>query len=321
MLPSFWSNKRVCVLGGAGFIGSHLADALVPLAKEVAIADDLSSGLIENLPAHAWIFPVDLRDFKSCLRAIRGCDVVFHLASDVGGRGYMRNKTRMWGNLELDATVFRACAGEVPKVVYFSSACVYPTDKFGCFHETEVCLVEKADGAYGMEKLVAERMLKDFPFRNLIIRPFTVYGPRMKENRAIGALIAKYFIHQDPFEVWGNGTEEVDWIYVDDVVKGTILAAEKMEGVVNIGSGRDSTPLSAMQIIERCAGWVPDEIDFKTDMPTTPLRIADTTRLQSLGWKPEFSLERGIQETVDWYFNTRDIDDVRASLERRLVER
>lgn len=291
----------MCVLGGAGFIGSHLVDALLPLAKQVGVVDDLSSGSRSNLPKDVEFFELDLRNYYRTYSILRDYDLVFHLASDVGGRAYITDhRQQMWENLELDGVIFRACADAgVKKVVYFSSACVYPKISTPIY-ESDVREIERADGVYGMQKRISEIMLKDFPFNHVAIRPFTVYGTRMRTGYAISDLISKTLAHQDPFEVWGDGHQRVDWIYVKDLVKGVLLATEKLDkDVANLGSGYWGTPISILELIWQHVGWRPQEIKYRTDMPVSPMRIADTAKMQRLGWKADFSVD-GLYETIDW---------------------
>lgn len=305
-------DKSVCILGGAGFIGSHLTEALVDAAKRVIVVDNYSTG--RNFVKGATYCYADLRDYHSTLSFIKQCDIVFHLAADVGGRGYLEGKNT-WSNVELDATVFRACK-DVEKLVYFSSALVYPPN--GTFSETQVCDLALADGSYGKGKLIGEMMLKDFAFDSASIRPFTVYGERMKENRSIGALIAKTFIKQDPFEVWGDGDQVVDYVYVKDVVKAAVFASWS-SGFVNVGSEFRETPMTALEIIWDYTGWRPNDIVFRKDKPVSQERISRNTRLNRLGWQPSYTFKSGLERTVDWYFRTHSVNDVRKSLEERLV--
>lgn len=302
-MSNYWKSRKVCVLGGAGFIGSHLVEELLPIAKEVVIADNFSSGSRKNLPRDVEIHEVDLRNYWACLDVVQDCDTVFHLASDVGGRAYlMSHPQQMWGNLEIDSTIFRLCANSrIEKVIYFSSACVYPVDLGGYFRESDVREIEKADGVYGMAKLIGEKMMQDFPFIGVRIRPFTVYGARMKKGYAINDLIEKSFAHLDPFEVWGDGHQIVDWIYVKDLVRGVLLAAEKLENdAVSIGSSELNTPLSALDIIWKHINWRPKEINRQRNMPISPVRLADTSKIQGLGWTKNYSFEQGLKETIDY---------------------
>jgi nucleoside-diphosphate-sugar epimerase len=128
-----WKDRPVLVTGGASFIGSHLVDALVARGARVRIVDDLSSGRLDNIAAHVRSGAVefaegDLKDAAVARRAVTGRSVVFHLAADHGGRGYVDlHQAACATNLLLDGVVFRACQeAKVDKVVYASSGCVYP---------------------------------------------------------------------------------------------------------------------------------------------------------------------------------------------------
>src|SRR5262245_8743668 len=128
-----WSGRKVLVTGGASFIGSHLVDALVTRGAAVRVVDNLSSGREANLAAHlaagrVELLTGDLRDSWLAERAIQGMSVVFHLAADHGGRGYLElHQAACASNLLLDGLVFREChRAKVDKVVFASSGCVYP---------------------------------------------------------------------------------------------------------------------------------------------------------------------------------------------------
>src|SRR5262245_57164468 len=128
-----WRKSRTLVTGGASFIGSHLVDALLERGAAVRIVDNLTSGRLDNVRSHVnarrvQLIEGDLSDPAVAEEAVRGIDVVFHLAADHGGRGYVDlHQVACASNLVLDGIVFRACrrAG-VQKVVYASSGCVYP---------------------------------------------------------------------------------------------------------------------------------------------------------------------------------------------------
>ena len=334
---NFWTNKKVAVLGGAALIGSHLVEALRAVrCKSLWIFDDLSSGKTENIPSTANLFIKDLRDYGNSLSAVWDADVVFHLACAHGGRGYVdTHEVACYGNLELDATVFRACANKrVGKVVFASSACVYTmhlqrewadaTLSEEMFSKTQI----NADGAYGFAKAAAELSLEAYvragAFKGVACRQFTVYGPRMAGNHAIGALIAKTFIKQEPFEIWGNGDQKRNWTYVTDTVRGLILAAENMDsGAVNIGTEEVWTPNMAAELIWDIMGWRPKQVMYLEHKPTGPVnRIADASKArEQLGWQPQVSFRDGLERTIDWYVKTHDVAEVRANLEKSLTER
>jgi nucleoside-diphosphate-sugar epimerase len=250
-----WKHSRVLVTGGASFIGSALVDALVERGARVRVVDNLSSGKLENLQerldgGEIEFLKAELLDDGVARKAVRGMDVVFHLAADHGGRGYVDlHQAACAGNLTLDGLVFRAAVQEnAERVIFASSGCVYPnyiqTDPGEILYLTEdkAGPPYDADNLYGWAKLMAEMTLtayhRDYGLRAASCRYFTVYGPRGHENHAVIAMIARAFVGQDPFVVWGNGEQIRNWTHVDDIVSGTIRAAEVIEdgAPVNLGT-------------------------------------------------------------------------------------
>ena len=333
----YWEDKNVVLLGGANLIGTHLAKALLPLANLVYVVDNFSSGKRENIPYGCIPMEADCRNYDEVSDILRKKDIVFHLAAQHGGRGYVAShRTELYDNLSIDATVFRACADVgVEKVIFSSSACAYPID-LQTNSDDVVYLSEglidynnmrQADGPYGTEKLVGEQMLDAYiemgAFKGCSTRSFTVYGPLMNESHAVAALIAKTMIHQDPFEVWGDGKQIRNWTYVEDNVAGALLAAEYLDrGAINVGIDDRLTPLMACDHIWNIMGWHPEFQHKQGDKPVGPRnRVADSTKLRSLGWSPKYTFQEGLEKTIEWYTSTHDVDELRQTLERKLTER
>jgi len=338
---SFWQNRRVLVTGGTSFIGSHLVDALVERGAKVRVVDDLSSGKLENIQQHlasgaVEFIHADLREPGVTRMAMRDIEIVFHLAADHGGRGYVDlHQAGPASNLFLDGLVFwEARRAGVEKVVFASSGCVYPNflqsdpDKELYLTEDLVKPPYDADNMYGWAKLMAELTLKayykEYGMKAASCRYFTVYGPRGVENHAVIAMIAKAFIGQNPFEVWGDGTQVRNWTYIDDIVRGTILAAEKIDDgtAVNLGTMERIRVIDAVKMVLEYTGHKAD-IVFRTDMPVGPLnRVADNSLAKKLlGWEPQVPFREGLKRTIDWYFATKDREQVRKILGRMLTER
>jgi nucleoside-diphosphate-sugar epimerase len=336
-----WKNRKTLVTGGASFIGSNLVNSLAARGAIVRVIDDLSSGKMENISdliksGKVEFVEGDLREMDVAERAVDGMSVVFHLAADHGGRGYVDlHQAACAVNLMLDGMVFRAChEAKVDKVVYASSGCVYPnhiqTDPSEILYLTEdkVGPPYDADNMYGWAKLMAEMTLrayyKDWGMKSASCRYFTVYGPRGVENHAVIALIARAFIGQDPFIVWGTGEQIRNWTYIDDIVRGTILAAEKIDDgtAVNLGTMERIRVMDAVHDILRAFGRTP-KIELHPEMPTGPLnRVADNSLAKKLlGWEPKVMFEEGLRRTIDWYVSTRKRDEVSAKLETMLTER
>jgi len=336
-----WRNTKVLVTGGASFIGSHLVDALVERGATVRIVDNLSSGRLENISGHVDSGAVefrqgDLLNQAVAEAAVRDCNLVFHLAADHGGRGYVDlHQVACATNLLLDGLVFKACrdAG-VEKVVYASSGCVYPnhlqTDPGEVLYLTEdmVGPPYDADNMYGWAKLMAEMTLRAYTeetgMKSANCRYFTVYGDRGHENHAVIAMIARAFVKQSPYVVWGTGEQIRNWTHVSDIVSGTILAAEKIDdgSAVNLGTMERTRVIDAAREVLRYTGHEA-EIELHPEMPTGPLnRVADNALARMLlGWEPQVKFMDGLHRTAEWYFREKDREAIAASLATRLTER
>ncbi len=336
-----WSGRPVLITGGASFIGSSIADRLVERGARVRIVDDLSSGRLENIRGHLAngtvdFLQADLREPGVTRLAVQGIDTIFHLAADHGGRGYVDlHQAGPASNFFLDGLVFaEALKAKVRKVVFASSGCVYP-NFLQADPSEELYLTEDltkgpndADNMYGWAKLMAEFTLKAYVrehgLKAASCRYFTVYGPRGVENHAVIAMIARAFLKQDPFEVWGDGTQIRNWTYIDDIADGTVLAGEKIDDgtAVNLGTMERIRVLDAAQMVSDFTGHKP-KIKLRPEMPTGPLnRVADNSLAKKLlGWEPKVTFREGLRRTIDWYFSTKDRDQVAKIFDYQLTER
>lgn len=336
-----WSSTRALVTGGASFIGSTIVDQLLDRGASVRIVDDFTSGVYSNIEQHVERGDIelvrgDLRDEGIAAKAVSQIDVVFHLAADHGGRGYVDlHQYACSTNLGLDALLFaKARAAGVEKIVYASSGCIYPlllqTDPGETLYLTEDMAGPPydPDGTYGLAKLAGELTLRalheEEGMKTASCRYFTVYGPRGVENHAVIAMIARAFLRQDPFSVWGTGEQIRNWTYVDDIAEGTILAAERIDDgtAVNLGTMERIRVLDAVHMVLELAGYEPT-IELQPDMPTGPLnRVADNTlATKLLGWEARTPFAEGLRKTLEWYFETKDPDDVRAIFDHMLTGR
>jgi len=337
----FWTGKLALVTGGASFIGSTLTDQLLARGAMVRIVDDLSSGHLDNIRGHLGgghvdFLHADLREPGVARAAMHGVDTLFHLAADHGGRGYVDlHQAGPASNFFLDGLVFaEALRAKVKKVVFASSGCVYPNFLQSDTHK-EIYLTEDmtkgpkdADNTYGWAKLMGEITLqayaKEHGMGSASCRYFTVYGPRGVENHAVIAMIARAFLGQNPFEIWGDGSQIRNWTYIDDIVEGTILAGEK----INDGTAINLGTMERITVLE-CAKMVCDftkhkaEIKKRPDMPTGPLnRVADNVLAKRLlGWEPKVPFREGLKRTIDWYYSTKDRKEVERIFGRMLTER
>jgi nucleoside-diphosphate-sugar epimerase len=337
----FWRRRKVLVTGGTSFIGSNLVDSLVERGAQVHVVDDLTSGRLSNIEDYiqsgrVTFTKADLREPGVTRTAMKGIQTVFHLAADHGGRGYVDlHQAGPASNLFLDGLVFwEAVKAGVEKVVFASSGCVYPNfmqsdpKKEIFLREDDVKPPHDADNMYGWAKLMGELTLQAYHREHKLgaasCRYFTVYGPRGVENHAVIAMIARAFVGQNPFEVWGDGTQVRNWTYVDDIVSGTILSAEKISDgtAVNLGTMERIRVMDAAKMVLEFTG-LKAEIRLRPDMPTGPAnRVADNQLAKTLlGWEPKTPFREGLRKTMDWYFASKKKEDVRGILESALTAR
>jgi len=330
MNNSQWSGRSVLVTGGASFIGSHLVDSLIKLGSEITVIDDLSSGTLENLDESKKKIKFVKKDLEYITKEeinnlFKNHDVVFHLAAVHGGRGFIQtHPADVCSNLAIDHHVFEACTDAgVEKIVFASTACVYPTDlqkdvgsnyklKEEDSQPTNLDSYMSADIEYGWGKLMSEIQLnsfiKQYGLKGCPVRFVTAYGPRENETHAIIAWIYKAIEKMDPYVIWGDGHQERDFTYVDDIVEGTILAAEKIsDGTpINLGTGTRYEIIEVINMICDILDWHPSKFEFEKSMPVGALsRALENERAKDLlGWEPKFSLKEGLQKTIEWYSKT-----------------
>jgi len=349
-----WSNETVLVSGGASFIGSHLVDSLLKEKAVVKVADDFSSGRLENLEytfrkktSNIWtseklsVYQGDLKDRSFTSSVVEGVDTVFHLAASHGGRGYIdTHPVECCTNMALDQTVFEeSWKAGVERMCFASSACVYPSylqlDTGSSYllreDDADPFVRDKAlaDLEYGWAKLMGEMTLrayhKQYGMKTSSVRIFTAYGPRENETHAIIALIAKAFVKMDPYIIWGTGEQDRNFTYVQDIVDALMLTAEKIEDGSPVNAGRDDriSLNQAAELIFELTEWRPGQIQHDLSKPQgVASRAAELTRARKiLGWEPRFSFKEGFERTIKWYFANKKKGDVKANLERLLMER
>jgi len=350
-----YKNKKVLVTGGASFIASHLVDKLLLEGAEVRVADDFSSGKLENLEydlqhnksnsvwrgSNLEIFKGDLKDKHFTQTMVDGVDIVFHLAALHGGRGYIdTHPADCCTNMILDQLVFEeAQKAGVERVCFASSACVYPsylqeeTGSSYLLKETDAnpFVRDKAfsDLEYGWAKLMGEMALsaynRQYGMKTSAVRIFTAYGPRENETHAIIALIAKAFIKMDPFVIWGTGKQDRNFTYVTDIAEAMLLAAEKIEDGSPVNAGRSDriTLDQAANLIFDITGSKPKEINHDLSKPEgVASRATDLTKARELlDWEPKVAYLEGFKKTINWYFKNKNPRIVKANIMKLLFER
>jgi nucleoside-diphosphate-sugar epimerase len=310
------SGKRICITGGAGFIGSHLVQRLIE-ANEVVVYDNLHRNALQfaHLEGHRHLHFIkgDVMDAAATRKALDGCQVVIHCAAIAGVYSVDRNAvTTMEVNmLGTHQVVKAALEVGVERFVEFSTSEVYgPFIHKGKEDDlTTIGPIGESRWVYAASKLASEHLsyahYKEDGLPLAIVRPFNVYGPRQVGDGAIRGIILQA-IRNLPITLYNDGTQIRAWCYVDDFVDGVLRCAENTAAVgnaFNLGNPQGTaTNFELANMIIRLTQST-SEIIFKPHPgPEVDLRVPSIEKAASLlGFKPTISLESGISRTIPWY--------------------
>ena len=316
------ANKRVCITGGAGFIGSHLAEQLVR-DNEVVVYDNLHRNALQfaHLDGHKHLTFVkgDVMDAAATRRAVDGCQVVIHCAAIAGVYSVDRNAvTTMEVNLLGTHTVVKAALeAKVERFVEFSTSEVYgPFIHKGKEDDlTTIGPVGENRWVYAASKLASEHLsfahYKEDGLPLTIVRPFNVYGPRQVGDGAIRGMVLQALRHA-PITLYNDGTQIRSWCFVEDFVDGVLRCAERPEAVghaFNIGNPQGTvTNFELANTIIRLTNSRSSIVFKPHPGPEVDLRVPSIEKAQRLlNYEPKISLETGISRTIPWYREHADV--------------
>jgi nucleoside-diphosphate-sugar epimerase len=314
-------GKKIVVCGGGGFIGGHLVHYLRSQGLDVFRS-------VDNKPIESWYqreggvenLVLDLVGKAACERAVAGADVVFNLAADMGGMGFIENNKALCMLSVLINThlLLASRAVRIQRYFFASSACVYNADKQRNANASPLAEEDAypalPESGYGWEKLFSERMCQhfeeDFGLQCRVARYHNVYGPlgtwtggREKAPAAICRKVIEAKIsgnHQ--IEIWGDGKQTRSFMYIDDCTLGTqaILQSEIHEPI-NLGSSELVTINQLVDIAEEIAS-IKLERQYNLSAPKgVNGRNSDNTKIkQYLGWEPSIRLKEGLTKTFEW---------------------
>jgi UDP-glucose 4-epimerase len=305
------AGTRVLVTGGAGFIGSHLVELLVSREASVTVVDNLVTGNVRNLDAVSSDVLVDARSLGEALADpgyVTDFDVVFHLAANPYIPPSVEDPPFDFA-LNLDLTfrlleVLRLGARR-PRLVFTSSAAVYGNPVRLPIHEADPTT---PISPYGVSKLAAERyvavysQLYSMPCSS--VRLFSVYGPRQRKQ-VVFDLLERLSRDPERLEVLGDGTQERDFVYVEDVAGAMVAVADRAPGageVVNVASGTTHTIADLITTIADALGVQPELVYTGSVRPGDAERWSvDTSALRALGYEVRTDLAGGVASTRDWH--------------------
>jgi GDP-L-fucose synthase len=310
----FWKDKPVLVTGGNGFLGQHLVAKLTALGAKVAA------------PSHADYDLVKHEDIARMYADFADTEVVIHLAARVGGIGANREHpgSFFYDNLMMGVQLMHeAYLRKIPKFVALGTVCAYPKFAPIPFKEDDIWngYPEETNAPYGLAKKMmlvqSQGYREEYGFNSIFLLPVNLYGPGDNFNpdssHVIPALIKKCVdaveSGEDEIVVWGDGSATREFLYVDDVAEGILLAAEKYNksDPVNLGSSFEISIKDLVTIIAHETGFM-GKITWDATKPNgQPRRKLDTTRAeQEFGFTSTTTFEAGLRHTITWYKEQRN---------------
>jgi UDP-glucuronate 4-epimerase len=309
---------RVLVTGGAGFIGSHLIEALLGSGANVTVVDDFNDfydpavkrrNLARISASRCTLHELDICQAEALRRVFAetgGFDLLIHLAARAGVRPSLAHP-RLYADVNVGGTLNLlelAREFKVPKLIFASSSSVYGVNQKIPFSEDDP--IFKPISPYAATKLAGEALCHVYHHLYGIdivcLRFFTVYGPRQRPDLAIHKF-AKAISAGQPIDIFGDGTTQRDYTYIDDILQGLTACIDRKFGyeVINLGESRTVPLLELVHLIERAVGksarinWLPPQ---PGDVPITSANITKARRL--LNYDPHFPIETGIERFVQW---------------------
>ena len=302
-----WSGKKVLVTGGNGFLGSHVVNEL----KNLNVKDVFT-------PASK---DYDLRNRTDCKKVLKDIDVVFHLASTSGGIMFLKERPAeaFYDNIMMGVNlIHEAKEAGIEKLIITGAVSSYPKLAPIPFNEKNIWdgYPDETNAPYGIAKrtllVQSQAYRQQFDFNSIILFLTNLYGPKdhfdPTSATVIPALIHKISSakkqNDKSISIWGDGTPTRDFLYVQDAVRGLMLAAEKYdEGLpINLGSDQETTINELVNLISKITGFK-GQIKWDKSKPNGQPRRKVSNKLaeEKLGFKAETTLEEGLQKTIEWF--------------------
>jgi GDP-L-fucose synthase len=309
-------DKNILVTGGSGFVGSNL------LKKLLESEANLFATLHESNPTihddRIQYIKADLRTSEDCSKALKDIDYVFMCAANTSGAKVMASTplVHLTPNILMNVQMLEAAYKEnVSKFLFISTNTVYPLTDFPVkegdvtneFYESYHIVAWMKRFTEIICDMYSTRITE--PMKTIIVRPGNLYGPYDKfdweKSKVLPALMRRAIERHDPFEVWGDGNDLKDFLFIDDFIEALISALVNLEdsSPINIASGIPITIKDALKEILIASNYEGAKIEFDSSKPSMiPKRLIDISLAESiLGFKPQTSFSEGIKKTIDWY--------------------
>lgn len=309
---------KILITGGAGFIGSYLAEALLK-DNEITIYDNFHRNALKYSPilknSKIKLIKADILDPKTLAEAVDDCSVVFHAAAIAGVENVINTPLKTLEiNLMGTYNLLHAINGRskrIEKFVFFSTSEVYGPYVYQAQEDsmTTQGKVSQQRWAYSTSKIAGEHWayayFKQYKLPIVIIRPFNVYGPRQVGESAVHKFTIEA-IQNKPIEIYGSGNQIRAWCYIDDMIEGTLLALRNPRStgeVYNIGNPEGTiTVLELAKKIKKIANSSSRIIFKKRDYPDIELRVPSIIKArEELNYNPKVDLDEGLRKTINWW--------------------
>lgn len=313
-------NASVLVAGGTGFVGVNLIRRLLDLGANVTATLHLKEPVLKD--ERIRYVRGDLRRQEDCAAAVQGVDYVFMCAANTSGAAVMAKTplAHLTPNILMNVSMLDAAyeAG-VKKFLFISSNTVYPLTDYPVseddvtneFYEKYFIVAWMKRFTEIVCEMYATKIAK--PMKVCVVRPANIYGEfddfEWETSHVIPALVRKVVERHDPLEVWGDGNDLKEFIYIQDFIDGMLLAMEKLEGFepINIAAGKPCTVREVLAALLRIDGYTDAKLIYDASKPSMiPKRLIDVSRAErKLGFRARTSMEDGLTKTVAWYRSTR----------------
>lgn len=311
-----FKNAKVLVTGGSGFVGVNLVKRLLSQGAQVTATLHESDAVLQD--DRIRYVRVDLRKAEDCARVVAGIDYVFMCAANTSGAAVMAKTplAHLTPNVLMNVSMLEAAyLANVKKFLFISSNTVYPLTDFPVkesdvtneFYEKYFIVAWMKRFTEIVCEMYATKIAK--PMKVVVVRPANIYGEHedfdWETSHVIPALIRKVVERHDPLEVWGDGLDLKEFIYVEDFIDGMMLAMEKLDGFqpINIAVGKPLSVRDVLQHILEIDGYTNAKVVYNAAKPSMiPKRLIDTTMAtEKLGFRPRFTVEEGLARTIQWY--------------------